>query len=380
MASSTTKAPLKLEELTLVDTDSHAEESLDGLRPYIEDSNPGVLRFLDSASHLRSEIYTSTRATPSFSQTNWSDEPGTGGDDLVHDASSPERKRELMEEFDIDYSILSPGVNLNLASVNHDQTAVALANAYNSWLLDTYLGEDRYDGVYANILVAPQAPEKAAEEIDRVANEEGFVGVQLPASGLVPPAGNRWYDPIYEAAHDRGLPVVMHSGNSASYSTFPVQRTWAETFTEDHAFTFPVESMWHMISMVCQGVPERYPDLQILMQEAGVEWLPWMMWRLDDHYLQNSQDVPILQKQPSEYIKDQFTLSTQPLGHTDNAQHLAWVIEAAGGPETVAFASDHPHPDFDTPGELFRPLNSHFDAEAVRGMMGETAMEIFGLK
>lgn len=368
-----------LEDLTIVDTDSHVTEALDDLVPYVEKRNPGVVRFLESAADARRDIYSATRATPAFSQTPGPlDGQDANGSDLVHSAvHEPDVKIELMDRFDIDYSILSPGLNLNLATVNHDPTAVAIAEAYNSWLIDTFL--DAHEGFRATAIVAPQKPSKAAEEIDRMAAEDAVVGVQLPASGLVPPAGHEMYDPIYEAAQNHGLPVVMHSGNNGASGVFPVQRQWAETFFEDHAFTFPVESMWHLISMIGQGVPERFPDLDFVLQECGVEWLPWMMWRLDDHYLQNSQDVPILRRMPSEYIREHFYITSQPLGHTENSEHLASIIEMAGGEETLLFAMDHPHPDFDTPEELYNPLRLHLEPDSIRGIMGETALDLFDL-
>lgn len=368
-----------LADLTIVDADSHVTETLEDLIPYVERQNPGVVRFLKRASDARRDVYSATRATPAFSQTPGpldGQEPSDA--DLVHSVvREPSTKIELMKQFDIDYSILSPGLNLNLATVNHDSTAVAVAEAYNSWLADTFL--DAHEDFRATALVAHQKPSEAAEEIDRMATEDGIVGVQLPASGLIPPAGHPWYDPIYEAATDHDLPVVMHSGNNGASAVFPVQRQWAETFLEDHAFTFPVESMWHLISIVCRGVPERFPDIDFVLQESGIEWLPWMMWRLDDHYLQNSQDVPILSRMPSEYIQDHFHFTSQPLGHTENSQHLASIIEMAGAEETLLFAMDHPHPDFDTPEELYNPLRTTLEADSIRGIMGETAVELFDI-
>ncbi|SEH18099.1 hypothetical protein SAMN04487967_3625 [Natronorubrum sediminis] len=368
-----------LTDMTIVDTDSHVTETLEDLIPYVERQNPGVVRFLENAADARRDVYSATRATAAFSQTPGPlDGQETGSSDIVNSpVREPSVKIELMEQFDIDYSILSPGLNLNLATVNHDSTAAAIAQAYNSWLTDTFL--DVHDGFRATAIVAHQKPAKAAEEIDRMASEDDIVGIQLPGSGLVPPAGHTWYDPIYEAAEDHGLPVVMHSGNNGASAVFPIQRQWAETFLEDHAFTFPVESMWHLISLVCQGVPERFPDLEFVLQECGIEWLPWLMWRLDDHYLQNSQDVPLLRRMPSEYIKEHFYITSQPLGHTERNDHLASIVEMAGGEETLLFAMDHPHPDFDTPEELYNPLCAGLDGDSISQIMGETALELFDI-
>jgi predicted TIM-barrel fold metal-dependent hydrolase len=159
---------------------------------------------------------------------------------------------------------------------------------------------------------------------------------------------------------------------------FPVQRYWSETFIEDHLLTFPVEGMWHLGSMLFQGIPERFPGLEFVMQETGVEWLPWMMWRMDDHYLQNSQDVPILTKPPSEYLADQFYFTTMPLGHTNQGATQAAMIDAAGGEGSVMFASDHPHPDLDLPDELLQPLSGTLPDETIERILGGTAATLFG--
>jgi predicted TIM-barrel fold metal-dependent hydrolase len=54
------------------------------------------------------------------------------------------------------------------------------------------------------------------------------------------------------------------------------------------------------------------------------------------------------------------------------------VIEAAG-PHNIMYSSDLPHTDFDPPEELFDRVAPYLDEEDVRGMMGETAAEVFGL-
>ena len=137
--------------------------------------------------------------------------------------------------------------------------------------------------------------------------------------------------------------------------------------------------MWQLLIVVVRGIAERLPDVDYVRQGGGSELLQGMMWQLDDQYLQVSFDVPARDKQPSEYIEEQFYVTTQPLGHTDNTRHMAMALELAGGADTVMFASDHPHPDFDTPEELFENLRSRFEPEDIRRMMGETAADVFGL-
>ncbi|QLG29899.1 amidohydrolase (plasmid) [Halorarum halophilum] len=368
-----TTEPLSIESVTVVDTDSHLITDYDVLASYLP-SDSAAKQMIAKADNVGSDIFTNTRATPAFPNDHLGyDESGTNP--ARSGADTPEGKIQFMEEFDIDYSVFSP--NIMLGTVNHDPTAVALASAYNDLLVDRFLDVD--DRLFATMAVANQVPDRAAEEIDRIGDEKDVVGVQMPGAGMVPPAGHWQYDAIYQAAQERGLPIVMHSHDIQAAVTFPVQRRWAETFTESHAFTFPAEFMWHLISLVFNGVPERFPDLEFVLQEPGFEWLPWMMWRLDDHYLQNSEDLPSLTKMPSEYIRDQFYLTTQPLGHTENYQHVAWMVEMAGGADTLLFSTDHPHPDFDTPNEVFSAVNGGVDRDDVEGIMGGTAIDLFGL-
>jgi len=367
----------------VVDVDSHVSEKIEDITPYIDEDESAVKRLVESARDPYREVYSKTRTSPAFSQITREDTKSGGdaghqtyGSGVLHDqVREPETKKRAMEELDIDYSILTPGLNLSLPSVNHTQTAIALMRAYNEWLVDTFAD---VDGLKLLIAVTNQRPSAAADEIDRWASEDDVVGVQLPATGLVPPPGHESYNPIFEAAERHGLPLAMHSGNSASSYEFPTQRQWAETFAEDHAFTFFASHFWNLITMLLRGVPERYPNLDVVIQEAGVSWVPYVKWRLDDHYLELSEEMPVLSRLPSEYIHEQFYFSSQPLGHTDNMKHLAWSIEMAGE-ESILFASDHPHPDFDPPEELAVPLQSHFDSETVDRIMGGTAAELFGL-
>lgn len=357
----------------IVDTDAHVTEGIDDLLEYMDDDYEGIRRIIADAAHPEHDIYSVAHANPAFIHSEafgdvYGDRP-TG---------TVEAKKQEMEEFDLDYSILNPTLNLALATVNNDQTAVALMKAYNSWILDQFV--DSRDNIVTPLAIAPQHPEKAADEIDDRAHEDGVVGIMIPSTGLVPPAGHRYYDPIYEAAERNNLPVLFHSGSGATADIFPVMRKWAETYAEDHAMVHPFSAMWNLTTMLFRGIPERFPEASFVFQEAGIGWIPYTVWRLDDHYLELSDEIPQLNKLPSEYIDDQFYFTSQPLGHTArNPQHLAQAIEMAG-PHNIMYSSDLPHPDFDPPEELFDRINGQLAPDEVEAIMGKTAMEVFDLE
>jgi predicted TIM-barrel fold metal-dependent hydrolase len=375
MAKAETGTVSSTEELdVIVDTDAHILESIDDFFPYFDSRFEASKQIVSNANRPRENIYSVTHGLPSramFQREHLADKPRR-----KEEGYTPNEKLKEMGDFGIDYGVLDPTLNLSLTTCENRQIAAGLANAYNSWVLDQYA--DEVDEFKVNLLVAPQKPELAAEEIDERADEDDTVGIMIPNTGALPPLGHEMYDPIYQAAEDNDLPVCMHGGNGATFRGFPTQRQWNESYTENHVIVHPFGHMWGLTTMMVRGVPERFPDLDLVFQESGIGWIPYTIWRLDDHYLLRPYEFHI-DRLPSEYIAEQCYFTTQPLGHTvNNPKHLAYAIEMAG-PENIMFSSDLPHSDFDTPDELFSRIHDHFDEETVRGIMGETAIDVFDI-
>ena len=349
----------------VVDADAHVTETVEDLLPYVDESYSGAKKIITNAATPQTEIYSNTMATPGFAN-------------RAYDTRSLNDKLDELSRFGLDGGLLGPTLNLNIATIDNTQIAIALANAYNRWSLDTFL--DDATNLKGNILVAPHDPERAADEIDRWAHEDGMAGVYLPDSGVVPPLGHEQYEPIYRTASKHDLPVVIHASMPATSFAFPTQRRWNETYAEEHTIAHPFTHMWNLTTMLLRGVPERYPDLTFVIQEAGIAWIPYLVWRLDDHYLEFADELPYLDRLPGKYVDEQFYFTTQPVGHTArNGEHLAWAIEMTG-PESVLFSADIPHKDFDPPEALFNRIRGYFDDETTAAIMGETACELFGLE
>lgn len=354
----------------VVCSDLHVTEDVDDLLPYIDDAYRGPKQIIEAAENPLTDVFSTSHATPLKSIGLFE------GTQLDYDIHDPGTLAPRMEEFGLDAGVLSPSLCTNIATVRNSRFAVALTNGYNNWLLDTFLDED---DLYGTILVSGHRPGKSAEEIDRLADEDGLVGVQLPATGLVPPPGDTTYDPIFEAAEDNDLPLCMHGVNGAFSVAFPVQRRWNQTYIENHTLAHPFSHMWNTTSMILEGVPERFPDLEFVLQEAGISWVPYLTWRLDDEYLKRPDDAPYLERLPSEYIADRFYFSSQPIGHTEtDPKRIAQMVEMIGT-DSVMFASDIPHHDFDPPWELYDRIRPHFDADTLNDVMGRTALDVFDI-
>jgi predicted TIM-barrel fold metal-dependent hydrolase len=365
----------------IVDTDAHINERNDvaDILNHMAPQFDGVRERLDGLeSKLPNYVFSTTLAAPTSGTAYGAGKRDSKGpaDGAGAREWGPDTTLTDWASFDIDRGILTPSMFNNISSVNNSQYAVALANGFNSWMIETYL--NGYDEFNASIIIAPQRPELAAEEIERRATEDGFSAVAMPPSGLLPPAGDERYDPIYEAAENYGLPVMFHATNKGTQSTFPTQYQWTESYPESHFITHPFTIIWNLCTIMYRGLPEKFPGIDWVFQECGIGHVSYMKWRLDDNYMEHSEDIPYLKKLPSAYINDSFYFTTQPIGMPEKQEHIAQAIEMVG-PENIMYSSDIPHPTFDPPEELFDRINGYFDAETVDAMMGKTAERVFNL-
>ena len=108
-----------------------------------------------------------------------------------------------------------------------------------------------------------------------------------------------------------------------------------------------------LTSLVLEGIPERFPKLKIVFIEGGFGWIPSATWRMDRHFETFRSEVPHLKRRPSEYVKEHFWFTTQPIDEPDEAKHLRSLIEWVGV-DRLLFSSDYPHWDFDDPRFAFK--------------------------
>lgn len=284
--------------------------------------------------------------------------------------SDPEfARKQLLDEWKVDYGILNP--LLGVPQIKNPDLAVAMMQAVNNWTQADWLDHDpRWLG---SILVHPGDPEGSAEEIRRLADDQRFVQILFMARSSMP-YGKRKLDPIYEAACEAGLPVAIHFGGGGDVPISAVG--WPSYYIEDH--TGMVQAFeGHVISLVCEGTFEKFPDLRVVMLEGGFAWLPALMWRLDKNYRGLREEVPWLKRLPSEYIRTHLRSSTQPMEDPPNPQHLLQIIDMIGQDHFLMFATDYPHWDFDAPD---RAVPSVIKGELREKIMWKNAAELYELQ
>lgn len=289
--------------------------------------------------------------------------PPTG---VVPGADPNFSRNQLLDTWQIDYAILNPLYYVNI--IRNPDFAIALARAVNEWTANVWLEHDsRWRG---SIVVTPQHPTAAAEEIRRAGQDPRFVQVLLHARSELP-FGQRQLHPIFEAACDMGLRIGIHF---SAPSLNPITAAgWPSYYIEDHTgMTQAFEAQ--VISLVAEGVFERFPTLRVAIVEGGFAWLPALMWRFDKNYKALRDEVPWLTKLPSDYIRTHFRATSQPMEEPSDPRHLLQIIEMIGSEDFLMFATDYPHWDFDSPD---RALPSIVPNDLRQKIMATTANDFY---
>lgn len=327
----------------LVDCDVHnAVPSAEALLPYLPARWRAHLETFGSRTHSPyAEGYVYPKVSPGGGARldAWPPSGGPPGSDLEFMAE------QLLDRYGVTHAILN--CLYRAAEQRNEEYGAALTRAVNDWQVEHWLERD--PRLRASITVPFEAPDLAAEEIERAAEHPGFVQVLLfPRTRE--PLGRRRYWPIYESATRHGLPVGIHF---ASTTALPVTAAgWPSYYIEDHA-VMSMAFQAQVTSLVMEGIFERFPRLQVALIEGGFAWLPPLMWRLDALYHRLYAEVPHVRRLPSEYISDHIRLTTQPMEEPDHPSQLLQLIEQLGE-DMLMFSTDYPHWDFDNPERAFQ--------------------------
>lgn len=354
-----------LADLFVVDADVHVHEDPGQLAEYADPP-------WDVALHEIAKVGERYLDLPGMSPRAEYRVPFPGGSNRRQIVTDAGEMREGLNSLHVDQAILFPDHLLSLAMVRDPAFAVTLAQAYNRWLYERWLmAEPSLKGA---LVIAPQDPRAGAADIRRYAAEREFVCVYLPGSGLKILYGHEIYDPLYHAASEAGLPVVIHSVE-AIYPAFPFQLEQFRTSMAVHALAHPLSMVANIVSMIETAVPVRFPDLKIGFMEAGTGWIPFIANRLDKEYVERRQEVPLLQERPSHTMR-RFFYGTQPIEEPERRADVVALFELFDGENQAMFASDWPHHDFDHPQHVFA---LPFSQDARRKIMGLNAARFFGL-
>ncbi|RGE18956.1 amidohydrolase family protein [Leucobacter sp. wl10] len=182
-----------------------------------------------------------------------------------------------------------------------------------------------FPGRFRGIAGMPQTPELApaawAREMRRAVEELGFVGAMLntdPYEGAqTPPAlSDRYWYPVYEAASELAVPLLIHSAGCKP----PAREPYSLHFIQEETI-----AVW---SLVESRVFDDFPDLDIIVSHGGGA-IPYQVGRF----------LPSIARSGVSYVDRLRRLWFDSCLYTREALELLLTVV---GPERVLFGSEKP--------------------------------------
>ena len=179
----------------------------------------------------------------------------------------PGRLRD-MDKLGVEIQVVYP--TLFLIYITDDAALdVALARAYNRFIAQACA---KSGGRMRWVVVPPlHAVEESVKEI-KWGKDNGAVGVFFRGIEGTRTLDNAYFKPIYQAASDTNLPILIHTGAGCPLflGLFDVERN--HTFGHSR-----VQPLFAFRDLIANKIPEQFPKLKFGFIEASAGWVPFML-------------------------------------------------------------------------------------------------------
>ena len=327
----------------IIDCDIHPKNSLEDLRPYLSNRAWASLQtYGQRQRHGYVKGYPYPKSQPLACRRDaWPPGGGLPASDLDF------MREQLLDLYGIEHGVMNPLSPSGQGNQN-DELSAAMAFATNEYQLENW--NRREPRLKASVVVPYEDAEASVKEIRLRAGDPRFAHV-LFLSRTSELLGKKRYWPIFEAAVESGRPVGVHVFGSSGR---PMSNTGWPSFYIEEITEHSASLAASVTSLIIEGVFERWPELKFVLIEAGFGWIPSLGWRLDQNWKRMKDEVPHLRRAPSEYLREHFWVSTQPMEEAETPEHLIEVMNWIGW-DKILFASDYPHWDFDDPFTALPP-------------------------
>ena len=217
------------------------------------------------------------------------------------------------------------------------ELAEACVYAYNDWMVDEWCGDSG-----GRLIPLPIIPlwdaELAAAEVRRNADRGAHAVCfsEIPAVLGLPSIHTGEWDPFFTACAETGTVVCMHIGSSSKMPATSADAPVAVAATLSFG-----NAMSSLTDFLFSGVLVRFPDLKLAYSEGQIGWIPYILERADDVWLEHRAwggVRDIVPEPPSTYYYRQV------FGCFFRDRHGIESLETVGVDNTT-FETDYPHTD-----------------------------------
>lgn len=298
--------------------------------------------------------------------------------------SDPELRLKDQDRDGVQAEVLY-GILGSTTRINDAEAAVEMIRVYNEWLAGFC---ETHPDRYAGLACVPSRPiEAAVDEVARVVKRGGVRGLDVANTFDMPPLYDPYWNPLWEAIEDAGLPLHFHTvgtripdpirktlwgGPTGEKLEAPMEWRVARAGFAVHITSFQIFMSTVLMGMIYGGVLERHPRITMVLGEGGIGWIPYILDRMDLEWEDQFGDLG-LRLRPSEYWRRQCKATFQ-------SDKVGMKLLDELGVENVMWASDFPHPDGiwpDSAEYVARELGP-LPADVRRRIVCENAGKLYG--
>jgi predicted TIM-barrel fold metal-dependent hydrolase len=268
-------------------------------------------------------------------------------DDMHPGAFDAKARLAYMDEMGIWAMVMYPNVggfgSQVFLQLGDPELMLTCVKVYNDWQSEWASADPR------RLLPITSTPfwdvQAAVAEVRRCAamGHRGILFTGEPQAFGQPVIGDPYWNPLWEAAVEFGLPISFHigSGNMESGLQHEKMKVYGRmaAFTEISVAYFMRNGV-QLADLLLSGVLARYPAIKFVSVESGIGWIPFMLEALDYQFLGNRvvEERPDLDMLPSQYF-------------ARNVYGCYWFEQIAPrrlidkvGVDNILFETDFPHP------------------------------------
>lgn len=288
-------------------------------------------------------------------------------------ATDPADRLGVMQTDTVSMEVLYPTFGLTQFAFEDQALQEACFRVYNDWLVE-YCGATpgRLVGIPC---ISTYDINQAVKELERCAamGLKGALVWHVPHPDL--PFTSNHYDPLWAAASAMRIPINLHILTGFSYSREQGSRTGIEIYRGSVGWKL-IDAINTMFDFIFHGVLQRFPDLQVVLAENEMGWVPWVLQQWDYYARRFGERNPLPGGMlPSEYFNRQvhFTFFNDGVG----ARSFGW----GWGVDNCMWSNDFPHGNTTWPNSrqiIARDL-AHLPDDVRAKLLRENVARLYGL-
>lgn len=246
----------------------------------------------------------------------------------------------------------------------------ACLRVYNDWA--TEFNKAYPDRLIVLAMLPSSDPGEATDELRRVA-KLGHRGVIVEYFDTETPVFEEEWEAFWTLAEETRMPVHFHLGGGTHSITF-APRSWRQPASVAVA---PMQLDEAIVGTIFAGVFHRHPGVKLVLGEAGLGWLPYILERMDHEWRKYGDRVDDvrLPEPPSHYFAHNIFV-------TYEEDDLGLELLSNVGVANIMWASDYPHGDSTWPHSRKSIASSglgRLDEVTLQKIIWTNAAELYGI-